>query len=44
MDGGDEGYAAIARALGLADGKTMEPEGELTRADGAELLYRFMDR
>ena len=44
VDGGDEGYAAIARALGLADGKTLEPEGELTRADGAELLYRFMDR
>ncbi len=40
----DEAVAALARALGLAEGDTLEPEAELTRADGAEVLYRFMDR
>lgn len=44
VDALDEGYAAVARALGLAEGDALRPEEELTRADGAELLYRFMKR
>ena len=44
VDGADAGYAAVARALGLAEGDALAPEETLTRADGAELLYRFMDR
>ncbi len=40
-DKADEGYEAIARALGM---DTAEPDGPATRAVAAEMLYRFMDR
>lgn len=40
----DMAYAALARGLGLAKGKSLEPDAALTRGDGAELLYRFMSR
>lgn len=44
VDAADEGFAAIARALGMASGKTLAPESPCTRADGAQLLYGFMSR
>ncbi len=44
VDGADAAYAAIARALGLAEGDVLAPDETLTRADAAEILYRFMDR
>ena len=44
VDEADAPYAAIARALGLAEGETLEPEAALTRADAAEILCRFMER
>lgn len=44
VDGPDAGYAAVARALGLAEGDTLAPAETLTRADAAALLYGFMDR
>ncbi len=40
---GDAGYAAIAAALGMADGSA-NPREELTRAAAAAILYQFMDR
>ncbi len=40
----DEGYAAIAKALGMISGESFSPEETCTRAAGAELLYRFMSR
>lgn len=40
----DAGLAAIARALGMADGKRLSPDAACTRADGAQLLYDFMKR
>lgn len=40
-DKADEGYEAIAQALGM---DTAEPDGPATRAAAAEMLYRFMDR
>ncbi len=39
--GADEGYQAIAQALGM---DTSEPEGTVTHAAAADILYRFMDR
>ena len=44
VDEADEGFAAIARALGMASGKKLEPDAICTRADGAQLLYSFMKR
>lgn len=44
VDAADEAVAAIARALGMAEGDALEPETVLTRAGAAALLYRFMDR
>ncbi len=44
VDEADQAIAAIARALGLADGKKLEPDETLTRADAAALLARFMER
>ncbi len=44
VDAIDEGFAAVARALGLAEGDALHPAGTLTRADAAALLGRFMDR
>ena len=44
VDAADEGFAAIARALGMASGKKLEPDKICTRADGAQLLYDFMNR
>ena len=40
----DAGYAAIAQALGRAEGAAFRPNALCTRATGAELLYRFMAR
>ena len=44
VDAADEGFAAIARALGMASGKKLEPDKTCTRAEGAQLLYDFMKR
>lgn len=40
-DKADEGYEAIAQALGM---DTAEPDEPVTHAAAAEILYRFMDR
>ena len=39
--GDGEGYNVMALALGM---DTSDPDGTVTRADAAELLYRFMSR
>ena len=44
IDAADEGFAAIARALGMVSGRKLEPDTVCTRADGAQLLYSFMKR
>ncbi len=44
VDALDEGFAAVARALGLAEGDALRPAETLTRADAAALLGRFMER
>ena len=44
VDEAGEAIAAIARALGLAEGDTLEPDETLTRAAAADILYRFMSR
>ncbi len=44
VDEADEAVAAVARALGLADGEELEPDETLTRSDAAALLCRFMER
>ena len=44
VDAADEGTAAIARALGMVSGKKLAPDALCTRADGAQLLYGFMNR
>lgn len=40
----DTGFAAIARALGMADGTKLRAGAVCSRADGAQLLYDFMTR
>ena len=40
----DEGYAAIAGALGMAEGAKLRTDEICTRADAAQLLYDFMCR
>ena len=42
VETGDTGYAAVAAALGMAEGK--ELYGTCTRADAATMLYAFMTR
>ncbi len=44
VDEADEGFAAIAKALSLIDGDTLRPDDTCTRAEAAEILYRFMSR
>ncbi|MCD7748613.1 MAG: S-layer homology domain-containing protein [Oscillospiraceae bacterium] len=44
VDEADEGFAAIAKALNLIDGDTLRPDDPCTRAEAAEILYRFMSR
>lgn len=44
VDETEEGFAAIAKALNLADGDTLRPDDTCTRAEAAEILYRFMCR
>lgn len=44
VDDEDEGYAAIAEALGLAEGKKLRPHEACTRAMAAEFLCAFMTR
>lgn len=40
----DMGYAALAEALGLVEGKTLGPDEACTRGDAAQMLYAFMSR
>ena len=40
----DLAYAALAEALGLAEGKKLQPEDTCTRAMAAEMLCAFMSR
>ena len=44
VDEADQPWAALARGLGLAEGDTLEPDGDLTRAGAAAVLYGFMER
>lgn len=40
----DYGYAALAQGLGLVSGPAYEPQGGMTRAQAAVMLYRLLSR
>lgn len=40
----DYGYAALAQGLGLVSGPAYEPQGGMTRAQAAVMLYRLLGR
>lgn len=44
VSGDDVAYGALAQALGLADGKKLDPEGTCSRGMAAEFLAAFMSR